>query len=108
LKRTVSALEELQYDALHLVLGVVGDKELEPVWKWLPARAHLHFCAANIPRALPVEELTAAAAKAGRVGKPYETVARAVLGAQSQAAPSDLIVVLGSIFVAAEALRTFD
>jgi dihydrofolate synthase/folylpolyglutamate synthase len=108
LKRTVSALEELQYDALHLVLGVVGDKELEPVWKWLPARAHFHFCAANIPRALPVEELTAAAAKAGRAGKPYETVAHAVLGAQSQAAPSDLIVVLGSIFVAAEALRTFD
>ena len=108
LKRTVSALEELQYDALHLVLGVVGDKELEPVWKWLPARAHFHFCAANIPRALPVDELTAAAAKAGRAGKPYETVAHAVLGAQSQAAPSDLIVVLGSIFVAAEALRTFD
>lgn len=108
LKRTVSALEKLQYDALHLVLGVVGDKELEPVWKWLPARAHFHFCAANIPRALPVEELTAAAAEAGRAGKPYETVARAVLGAQSQAAPSDLIVVLGSIFVAAEALRTFD
>ena len=93
---------------LHLVLGVVGDKQLEPVWKWLPSQAHLHFCAANIPRALPVEELMVGAAKAGRTGKVYESVARAVLGAQSQAAPSDLIVVLGSIFVAAEALRTFD
>jgi dihydrofolate synthase/folylpolyglutamate synthase len=89
---------------MHVVFGAVGDKDLDRIWHQLPEKVHLHFCAADIPRALPVENLIIAAAKAGRIGKSYDSVAGALEGAKSEAANNDLVVVLGSIFVAAEAL----
>tara|TARA_B100000768_G_scaffold181170_1_gene203159 strand:- start:2035 stop:3255 length:1221 start_codon:yes stop_codon:yes gene_type:complete len=104
LRRTVEALKALPHEEMHVVFGAVGDKDLDRIWHQLPEKVHLHFCAADIPRALPVENLIIAAAKAGRIGKSYDSVAGALEGAKSEAANNDLVVVLGSIFVAAEAL----
>jgi folylpolyglutamate synthase/dihydropteroate synthase len=46
------------------------------------------------------------AQKAARSGRAYASVANALEGAKAGAETNDLIVVLGSIFVAAEALST--
>ena len=106
LRRTADAIQELDYLTLHIVFGAVSDKELTSVWEQLPSAAQYHFCAANIPRALPVEQLVDLAQKAARSGRAYASVANALEGAKASAETNDLIVVLGSIFVAAEALST--
>ena len=104
LKRTAAAIRKLNYSTLHIVFGAVSDKELTSVWAQLPSAAKYHFCAANIPRALPVEQLIESALTADRSGADYASVASALEGARASAQANDLIVVLGSIFVAAEAL----
>jgi dihydrofolate synthase/folylpolyglutamate synthase len=104
LKRTIKAIEKLEFTNLHIVLGVVQDKDVSAVFQLLPAMAQLHFCAPRIPRAMPVKDLARCARSQGREGANYDSVMDAVAGARDSAADSDLIVVLGSIFVAAEAL----
>ncbi|MBV42177.1 MAG: tetrahydrofolate synthase [Crocinitomicaceae bacterium] len=106
LRRTVAAIRKLNYLTLHIVFGAVSDKELASIWEQLPSVAQYHFCTANIPRALSVERLVDSAQKADRSGASYASVASALEGARASAQANDLIVVLGSIFVAAEALST--
>jgi folylpolyglutamate synthase/dihydropteroate synthase len=53
-----------------------------------------------------VEQLVDLAQKAARSGRAYSSVGNALEGAKAGAETNDLIVVLGSIFVAAEALST--
>ena len=104
LKRTIKAIEKLEFTDLHIVLGVVQDKDASAVLQFLPAMAQLHFCAPRIPRAMPVQELARCARSQGSEGTSYDSVTDAVAGARDSAADSDLFVVLGSIFVAEEAL----
>ena len=108
LRRTVAAIQELEHATLHVVFGAVRDKELNSAWKQMPIGSQFHFCAADIPRAMPVDALVDEAKKAEREGKAYHSVSSALAGAESDAASDDLIVVLGSIFVAAEVLARAD
>jgi len=70
----------------------------------LPRAARYYFCAADIPRALPAEELARSAAEAGRAGAAYPSVDAACAAARAAAEPDALVVITGSIFVVAEAL----
>lgn len=97
-------IEMQQYQHLHMVLGVVREKDLEKILKLMPRNATYYFCNAGLPRALPAEELKLAAEAEGLKGHEYPSVANAVTAARIAAGDSDMIFVGGSTFVVAEAL----
>ncbi len=90
-------------DRLHIVLGVVNDKDLDAALPLFPAAARYYFCKADIPRGLPAGELRTAAAGFGLRGESYASVSDALQAARSAADEErDLVFVGGSIFTVAE------
>ncbi|KAA9339838.1 bifunctional folylpolyglutamate synthase/dihydrofolate synthase [Hymenobacter busanensis] len=108
IRMVLGQLARLEYQRLHLVLGVVNDKDPETVLRLLPAAATYYFCQANIPRALPAGELQQRAAAEGLVGEAYGPVAAALAAARQHAGPDDVIFVGGSTFVVAEVPDLYD
>lgn len=103
--RTVrTMLETTPHQRLHVVLGMVNDKDIASALAELPTEATYHFCKADIPRGLDAEELQAQAAKAGLHGTVHPSVATALEAARRAAGPEDLVLVTGSVFVVAEVL----
>ncbi|GAB4091894.1 bifunctional folylpolyglutamate synthase/dihydrofolate synthase [Flaviaesturariibacter terrae] len=98
-------LRELRYRRLHLVFGMVRDKEADSILPLLPKADHYYFTQAHIPRALPLPELLEAARAAGIAGEGFEHVNDAIDAALAAAGPDDLLLVCGSIFVVAEVAR---
>lgn len=91
-----------QYRHLHLVFGMVKDKDADTVLKLLPKQASYYFTQAHIPRALAADILLEKASIFGLKGKTYSQVNEAVRAAIQQAGKNDLIVVCGSVFLIAE------
>lgn len=89
---------------LHVVLGVVNDKDLTTILPLFPQRAAYYFVNAKIARARPAAELARLAQDHGLRGGVYSSVAAGLAVAFDTAAPADTVYVGGSIFVAAEAL----
>lgn len=102
IKLAMEELERLEYGQLHIVYGMVSDKDPKKVLQLLPRKARYYFAKPDIPRGLDVELLAAAAGQAGLRGKSFPSVAEALHAAKETAAPTDLIYVGGSIFVVAE------
>jgi len=96
-----------RHDKLHMVLGVMRDKDLEKMLPLLPKDACYYFCEVAMPRALPAEELRVAAAEKGLNGKAWGSVPDAIEVARRQAAVDDLIFIGGSTFIVADALLAF-
>lgn len=89
---------------LHMVIGMVKDKDIDGVLALLPVNAIFYFCQPQLERALPAAELAAAAQKHGLHGEAFGTVSQAVQTAKNNAAADDLIFIGGSTFVVAEVL----
>lgn len=87
---------------LHIVWGMVGDKDIDHILALLPKDAAYYFCQAPQQRALDVHVLQQKAAGNGLKGEAFPTVRQALTQARAQAAPDDLIYVGGSTFVVAE------
>lgn len=100
--RTMLAGE--RYQRLHIVLGMVNDKDLGKVLDELPTEAIYHFCKADIPRGLDAGLLQAQAARHGLMGEVHPSVQAALQAARAAAGPDDLVLVTGSVFVVAEAI----
>ncbi|MEJ7913863.1 MAG: cyanophycin synthetase, partial [Chitinophagaceae bacterium] len=98
----VKQLKHEKYDRLHIVFGMVKDKEAAAVLSMLPVQATYYFTQAQIPRALPALELQAAAAQYQLKGAVYPDVASAIRAAKQSTSTNDLILVCGSIFLVAE------
>jgi dihydrofolate synthase/folylpolyglutamate synthase len=99
-------LASLQYHQLHIVTGMVKDKDVQSVLQLLPKNALYYFTQSHIPRALPVNELADQAAVIGLNGHSYEDVNLALKNAIKNANHNDLILVIGSVFLVAEVDRT--
>ena len=99
-------LASLQYQQLHIVTGMVKDKDVQSVLQLLPKNALYYFTQSHIPRALPVNELADQAAVIGLNGHSYEDVNLALKDAIKNANHNDLILVIGSVFLVAEVDRT--
>ena len=102
IRQLVRQIEVSDHEDLHIVIGMVNDKAIGTVLSLLPRQAQYYWTRAQIPRALPEEELAAQAAVVGLQGKAYATVGAALAAARERARPRDLIVVCGSVFVVAE------
>ncbi len=104
LSYVVDQLSKEKYKKLHFVLGMVNDKDIEQVLAMLPKNAVYYYCKADIPRALPVNELEAIAMRTGLNGSSYVSVGKALSAAQKNADTNDLIFIGGSTFIVADAL----
>jgi dihydrofolate synthase / folylpolyglutamate synthase len=102
IRQVMSHISKLPCKQLHIVLGVVNDKDLSQVLPLLPKHALYYFCQAQIPRALPAAALQAQAVDFGLQGVIIPSVTEAVRRARSLASPEDLIFIGGSTFVVAE------
>lgn len=104
IKQTMAQLKHLNKGRLHIVFGVVADKDLAKVLPLLPKTATYYFCKANVPRALDATLLFETAAAAGLNGLAYPTVKKAYNAAKKNAAPNDVIYIGGSTFVVGEVI----
>lgn len=98
----VKQLELTTYRELHIITGMVSDKEVDKVLRLLPSTAHYYFTRAQIPRALPEEELAEKARQAGLNGHAYPEVNTALKAALTRAHKEDLVLVCGSVFLVGE------
>ena len=90
---------------LHIVLGVVREKDLSKALPLFPKAATYYFVKADIPRGLPADQLRYAAAEAGLSGASYPTVTAGYLAAVTAArAAGGMVFVGGSIFTVAEVI----
>lgn len=102
IRELVRQLSYEKFTSLHIVLGMVKDKEIERVLSLLPLNARYYFTKAQIPRALDEEELQAKAEKAGLQGISFPGVDEALDAARAAASSNDLILVCGSVFLVGE------
>ena len=93
------------YKNLHMVFGVVDDKNIETILSMLPKKAKYYFCKASIPRALNEEILYEKASKFNLKGQNFPTVESALESARQNAQKEDFIFVGGSTFVVADILE---
>ena len=108
LRLVLAQLARVPHRQLHMVIGTVNDKDVGKVLALLPPEATYYFCQADIPRALPAQELAALAAAAGLVGQAYGPVPVAVAIARAAAAPDDVVFIGGSTFVVAEVAELYE
>lgn len=98
-------LATLEYHQLHIITGMVKDKDVDTVLGLLPKDAKFYFSNAHIPRAMPATEVAEKAKAIGINGSVFENVNDAIADANKNAHPNDLIIVMGSIFLVAEVTR---
>lgn len=100
----VDQLGQQRYRHLHMVIGMVNDKDIRGVLELLPQKARYYFTQASVKRALAAEELAAMARERGLEGEAYPSVKAAVKAAREQAAADDFIFIGGSSFIVADLL----
>ncbi|PZD77154.1 folylpolyglutamate synthase/dihydrofolate synthase family protein [Mesonia sp. K7] len=102
LKLVIEQLSSLKKERLHIVLGVVNDKDLDIILPLFPSDAQYYFCRPHIPRGLSEVILQDKALVYGLKGSVYSSVNEALLEAKNQAQEKDIIFIGGSTFTVAE------
>ena len=92
----------IQFDKLHIIIGMVNDKDISAMLTLLPKDASYYFSNAQIPRALPAVALQESAKQFGLTGNSYIDVNEALNAAKNTAEKNDFIIVCGSVFLVAE------
>ena len=96
----------LKFGRLHMIIGLVKDKEVDDVLSLLPRNASYYFTQAQIPRALDKTLLQKKAQNHQLTGSVFHYVNEALRSAIQQASKDDLVIVCGSIFLVAEVDKT--
>jgi len=102
IKQIIQQLELTSYHELHIILGMVKDKEIYKVLSLFPHNAFYYFTQAAIPRALPAKLLQSKAAEYNLKGEIFINVNEAITSAKAKAHKDDLIIVCGSVFLVGE------
>ncbi|MCF6350281.1 MAG: bifunctional folylpolyglutamate synthase/dihydrofolate synthase [Flavobacteriaceae bacterium] len=98
----LNQLNKEKYDNLHIVLGVLNDKDLSTILPLFPKKATYYFCKPNIPRGLDSQVLRKKALTYNLKGEEYITVNKAYKLALKNATNNDIVFIGGSTFVVAE------
>lgn len=106
-KAVISNLHDAKYQHLHMVIGIMKDKDITALLSLLPTNATYYFCNAAFDRALPARELARLSQASELQGQAYASVTDAVQSALQNAGKKDLIFIGGSTFIVAEALTLF-
>lgn len=107
IKLVLENIAATTHDKLHIVFGVVNDKDITKILQLLPKTAQYYFVKADIPRALDQDELEKQAHAIKLHGKAYASVEEGLKAAKKAAHKSDLIFVGGSTFVVADVLGLY-
>lgn len=102
IKAVTQQIRQTPYKKLHMVIGLVNDKDAAAILSLFPNNAQYYFCKPNIPRGMPEDKLSEYAFELGLVGKTYSSVREAYNSAMNNAQSEDLIFIGGSTFVVAE------
>jgi dihydrofolate synthase/folylpolyglutamate synthase len=100
----IKNINDTNFEKLHIVIGMVKDKDVEGVLAILPKNATYYFCEPDLERALSAKDLAEKAAYFMLKGKTFSNVKSALESAKKMASINDLIFVGGSTFVVAEIL----
>ncbi|MCK4921026.1 MAG: bifunctional folylpolyglutamate synthase/dihydrofolate synthase [Bacteroidales bacterium] len=104
IREVVDQILNTAYKSLHIVWGMVSDKDAISILRLLPKEASYYFTKASIPRSLDENELMKIAKGPGLIGNSFPNVSQALESAQRNAEPQDLIFIGGSSFVVGEVL----
>ena len=102
--QVVAQLELSDFNDLHVILGMVKDKDIDAVLQLFPKEATYYFTRASIPRAIDEKELAKKGNSLGLRGEHYPSVNNALSIAKQKASKEDLILVCGSVFVVGEVI----
>lgn len=102
IKQVVQQLQQIQYKDLHLIIGMVKDKDVNAVLGLLPKNANYYFTKAQIERAMYEKDLQQMAETHNLNGNCYTEVNAAIEAAKKVANTNDLILVCGSVFLVGE------
>jgi dihydrofolate synthase / folylpolyglutamate synthase len=100
----VTQISDTPHKNLHMVIGMVADKNIDGILSILPKNAKYYFTKASIPRALDQNELAKRAFEHGLNGISVPNVKDAIAEAKKNAESNDLIFIGGSTFIVADAL----
>jgi len=103
-RMVVDMLRKQSFVRLHIVWGMVGDKDAKTILSLLPTSASYYWCKPDVPRGKDARELSQEALKYSLEGKEHNSVAAALAAAKEEALDNDLIFVGGSVFVVAEVI----
>jgi dihydrofolate synthase/folylpolyglutamate synthase len=103
-KQITAQLKSESYNQLHIVWGMVDDKDATSILKLLPQDAIYYWCKPQIGRGLALKELMKLAKVSGLKGKEFPSVQAAQVQAISNASLDDVVFIGGSTFVVAEVL----
>ena len=90
---------------LHIVFGMVDDKDVYGVMALLPKDAIYYFTKADTKRAFPETSLKVFATQFGLQGESYPSVQQAYQAAFNAAATDDFIFIGGSTYIVADFLK---
>jgi dihydrofolate synthase/folylpolyglutamate synthase len=104
LEIVMKQIQKEKFETLHIVLGVVNDKDLDEILPLFPKEAIYYFCKPNIPRGLDASILKQKAAEFHLIGDVHNSVLESYAKAVQNTTKSDFIYIGGSTFVVAEIL----
>ena len=102
IKLALKQLLTIPAQNLHIVLGVVKDKDTSLILREFPKNAIYYFAKPDIPRGMDAEKLKEIAQEYGLFGQTFSSVNEALQTARKKAHKKDVIFIGGSSFVVAE------
>ncbi|WP_396160136.1 bifunctional folylpolyglutamate synthase/dihydrofolate synthase [Flavobacterium sp.] len=102
LEIVMNQLKKETYNQLHIVLGVVNDKDLESILPLFPKNASYYFCKPKNERGLNSSTLQEKAKSYQLIGDTYNSVSKAYKAALEKSSDKHLIFIGGSNFVVSE------
>lgn len=102
LEMVMLQLKKVTYNQLHIVLGVVNDKDLDAILPLFPKNANYYFCKPKNERGLNANTLQDKAKSFQLFGNTYTSVSKAYKSAFEKSTDKDLIFIGGSNFVVSE------
>ena len=104
-----SSPNSLSPHRLHIILGMVNDKDIDDVLALLPENAIYYFTQPKTQRAMAAQELLARWEQMGRShAVAIADVQQAVTEAQKEATAEDIIFIGGSNYLVGEVLTSFE
>jgi dihydrofolate synthase/folylpolyglutamate synthase len=102
LELVINQLKKETYNQLHIVLGVVNDKDLDSILPLFPKNTNYYFCKPINERGLNASKLQEKAKTYQLSGNTYTSVSKAYKAALKKSSDKDLIFIGGSNFVVSE------
>lgn len=105
IKSVLENVKRYGAEKIRIVFGMVNDKESESILKLLPKEAEYYFVKSSVPRSLDNNVLLEEAKKFSLKGNSFATVEEGLKSAIKSSKKNEFILVSGSTFVVADALK---